>query len=303
MFNFDFLNTTKKVKSGVWKSANLDSLGSLWIKMLAFYSIDFGLKKNYISIRFLKKLPKSDVKMYTKKMAIEDPFMLNVNLSRHLMTQTNKHIINVFCRACLYFAGTSTSGERVVEKLVAETGLGDLKKLTQRLGQISLNDEDTESGESDSGESAAEDEDLEHEEEHEGDFLNDSQMYELIEFFEDDANGSPKKTFRKRMDSQRVIDRVSKSSDIESAKENSKLLSDTNIKTPDEADAVKKCLNYLVSRVEDLFDSVYGLMPNVHIVNQTIKEKTRELKFAVSSFGCPKVNETLKLKSKSKYFD
>ena len=74
---------------------NTEGLASLWLKLLAFYSFDFGFKKNFISIRSLDRFSKSDVKMYTKKIAIEDPFLLKQSLSRDLLTQTNKHIVYV----------------------------------------------------------------------------------------------------------------------------------------------------------------------------------------------------------------
>ena len=78
--------------------------------------------------------------MYTKKMAIEDPFSLKQSLSRNLLTQTNKYIINVFSKSCLYFVmnthcytdptNLDPKEERckIVDKLVAETGILDAKK-------------------------------------------------------------------------------------------------------------------------------------------------------------------------------
>jgi terminal uridylyltransferase len=109
--NFDIFKKNLQIylKSQTWSVTNAEDLGSLWLQLLAFFSIDFGFKKNFISIRSLTRVSKSEVKMYTKKMAIEDPFLLKQSLSRNLMTQTNKHIIYVISKACLYFVNTTRS--------------------------------------------------------------------------------------------------------------------------------------------------------------------------------------------------
>lgn len=86
-----------------WKSSNKDSIGSLWLKLLAFYSLDFGFRKYMISIRRQARVPKSSLKMYSKKMCVEDPFYLKQNLSKSLITQTNKYIVNVIAKTCLSF--------------------------------------------------------------------------------------------------------------------------------------------------------------------------------------------------------
>lgn len=41
--------------------------------------------------------------MYSKKMCVEDPFYLKQNLSKSLITQTNKYIVNVIAKTCLSF--------------------------------------------------------------------------------------------------------------------------------------------------------------------------------------------------------
>jgi terminal uridylyltransferase len=80
--------------------------------------------------------------MYTKKMAIEDPFSLKQSLSRNLLTQTNKYIINVISKSCLYFVlnthciienlqmepNIKEEKYKIVEKLIAETGILDARK-------------------------------------------------------------------------------------------------------------------------------------------------------------------------------
>jgi len=137
--NFDIFKANLRVylQRKTWQSTNIEGLGSLWLKLLAFYSIDFGFKKNFISIRNHDRVSKSEVKMYTKKMAIEDPFLLKQSLSRNLLTQTNKHVIYVISKACLYFvnvtrglsvSGSGTAGEKIVEKLILDTGILEAKK-------------------------------------------------------------------------------------------------------------------------------------------------------------------------------
>jgi len=122
-----------------WKTINFEQIGSLWLKLLAFYSVDFGFKKNFISVRSQRRIPKSDVKMYTKKLAIEDPFLLKQSLSRNLMTQTNKYIIHVISKTCLYFVNNTQSlkinddtdlanNSKIVDKLIEETGILEARK-------------------------------------------------------------------------------------------------------------------------------------------------------------------------------
>ena len=74
-------------------------------------------------------------------MAIEDPFSLKQNLSRNLLTQTNKYIINIIRKSCIYFVlnthciiesvSSSNANEektKIVEKLIGETGILDARK-------------------------------------------------------------------------------------------------------------------------------------------------------------------------------
>jgi terminal uridylyltransferase len=117
------------------------------LKLLVFYSIDFGFKKTFISIRRHKRISKSKVKMYTKKIAIEDPFSLKQSLSRNLMTQTNKYIINVISKACLYFVSNmhcysdskleiiKSDKYKIVDKLIEETGILDARKSNKELDE------------------------------------------------------------------------------------------------------------------------------------------------------------------------
>ena len=139
--------------------------------MLTFYSVDFVYKKTFVSVRRLKRISKSDFKMYTKKMSIEDPFYTNQSLSRHLSTQTNKYIITAINKTCLYFGQLthqlsnvpspsntySTIKEKIVEKLIEETGINEARKFVCKNINMEDNGDDEESDESEEDENAPDD--------------------------------------------------------------------------------------------------------------------------------------------------
>jgi hypothetical protein len=179
-----------------WHSSNTDSLGALWLKMLTFYSIDFGFKKLFVSIRSIKPISKSKVKMYSKKLAIEDPFSLKQSLSRNLLTETNKFIIGAISKCCIYFVNktdsTSNSNSRIVDDLIAETGINDAKKSNRQMddGMDSDDeelDEEEEDQEEDDEEGALENGDFEEESESELDTEN--ERYDSLNLIENTRLG------------------------------------------------------------------------------------------------------------------
>jgi hypothetical protein len=136
-----------QVHNKSWISENKDSLGALWLKCLAFYSIDFGFKKALISIRQRKSLPKASVKMYTKKISIEDPFCLKQSLSRNLANLTSKYVINIVRKSCIYFSKNTqslksnttlskssdydqTDKHKLIDRLIEETGITEARKFS-----------------------------------------------------------------------------------------------------------------------------------------------------------------------------
>ena len=159
-------NVNLFVQRKSWQSKNKSSIGELWLKLLTFYSIDFGFKKTLVSIRKSNRISKSSMKMYTKKISIEDPFCLKQSLSRNLMTQTNKYIISVISKACLYFvhncqyrALVAKDTDRklsvsIVDQLAEETGILDARKARNNLENAS--DLESEVDESDLSESDTE---------------------------------------------------------------------------------------------------------------------------------------------------
>lgn len=131
-------------------------------------------------------------------MSIEDPFCLKQSLSRNLMTQTNKYIILVISKACLYFVQNAHSNSqklnteqkedekvsKIVESLIDETGILDARKAKKELE----NGSEIESGEED-------DDEDEDETESEDDKLSDSEtelMEHLVGFLNDSETNKNK---------------------------------------------------------------------------------------------------------------
>jgi hypothetical protein len=167
-------NVNTYVNGKCWKTSNTESIGQLWLKLLTFYSIDFGFKKYFVSIRKEKRISKSKVKMYSKKLAIEDPFSLKQSLSRNLLTETNKFIITTISKCCLYFI-TKTDNHliincssnlcnhqnndnlNIVDNLISETGIIEARKTNKQLDEENEEDDfnDSEDEEEDEDENDA----------------------------------------------------------------------------------------------------------------------------------------------------
>lgn len=81
------------------------SLGQLWLELLRFYTLEFGLEEYIISIR-LKELLSREVKNWPRRrLAIEDPFALKRNVARSLNSQmVFEYIQERFRTAYKYFA-------------------------------------------------------------------------------------------------------------------------------------------------------------------------------------------------------
>lgn len=109
-------------------------------------------------------------------MSIEDPFYFKQSLSKNLITQTNKYITNVVSKTCINFVLTTHSinlidneeqtaifsngksvlcellpnlnaSNRIVEKLILETGITDARKSNQEVENLSENDDNSSSDE------------------------------------------------------------------------------------------------------------------------------------------------------------
>ncbi|XP_061196234.1 terminal uridylyltransferase 4-like isoform X2 [Saccostrea echinata] len=70
------------VQAEGWHSENTDSVGSLWLEMLEFYSLKFENSVNIICIRQHQVLSRVERKWNTKRLAIEDPFSPKRNAAR-----------------------------------------------------------------------------------------------------------------------------------------------------------------------------------------------------------------------------
>ncbi|XP_013887771.1 terminal uridylyltransferase 4 [Austrofundulus limnaeus] len=96
------------------------SLGQLWLELFRFYTLEFALEENIISIR-LKQLLSREVKNWPRRrLAIEDPFAFKRNVARSLNSQmVFEYIQECFRAAYKYFAvpqrrsagGTTRRGE------------------------------------------------------------------------------------------------------------------------------------------------------------------------------------------------
>nr|XP_022314742.1 terminal uridylyltransferase 4-like isoform X1 [Crassostrea virginica] len=98
-------------QSGMWHSKNTESVGSLWLKMLEFYSLDFDHSVNIICIRQQKVLPRAEKKWNTKRLAIEDPFYPKRNAARSVQSfELFEYIWDCIRISYLYFGLPSNFG-------------------------------------------------------------------------------------------------------------------------------------------------------------------------------------------------
>ncbi len=132
-----------------WKSENTDSLGLLWLKLLAFYSNESNFKNIHLSVRVSSKVYKGEWKYFGQKLAIEglslnlikfgpysktfylDPFVVEQNICKNLLHQTNEYIFITVFKACNYFTLKTnqilnkdpTQQLRLIEVVYKETGM------------------------------------------------------------------------------------------------------------------------------------------------------------------------------------
>ncbi|CAF0866293.1 unnamed protein product [Brachionus calyciflorus] len=320
-------NVTNFVNGKNWLSQNQMTIGELWLKLLTFYSIDFGFKKTLISIRRSQRINKSSMKMYTKKISIEDPFYLKQSLSRNLMTQTNKYIISVISRACLYFVNsthykTSQANElegksvNIVDNLIEETKIYDARKARKDLENTSDISSDTEDSDSELS--------------LDGD---DEQQSESIEFLTDNKKNLKSTKLDKELNKMLKITNLDSESNGQGPSLVSSIDTYSPISTPNQAEKVEKfnfeqefsrpvfdlnmdsinyednlndkfnsvlnlscpkdevssCLNDLVDLVVDKYENVYDLMPNLKLTNLIWdKNQTFAFKFTQSTLNFAK---------------
>lgn len=87
-----------------WKSKNTESVGKLWLELFKFYTMGFKMTELVINIRCLKPMNKTD-KAWSKKIAIEDPFVQKRNLTRTVSgNPVFEYILDRFRTSYKYFA-------------------------------------------------------------------------------------------------------------------------------------------------------------------------------------------------------
>ncbi|XP_024134004.1 terminal uridylyltransferase 4 isoform X2 [Oryzias melastigma] len=91
-------NLTNNLGKGV-------SLGQLWLELFRFYTLEFALEENIISIRLKELLSREAKNWPRRRLAIEDPFSLKRNVARSLNSQmVFEYIQERFRSAYKYFA-------------------------------------------------------------------------------------------------------------------------------------------------------------------------------------------------------
>ncbi|MGH0178384.1 UNVERIFIED_CONTAM: hypothetical protein FKN15_019437 [Acipenser sinensis] len=81
------------------------SLGQLWLELLRFYTLEFSLEENVISIRLKEPLSRESKNWPKRRLAIEDPYALKSNVARSLNSQmVFEYIQERFRTAYRYFA-------------------------------------------------------------------------------------------------------------------------------------------------------------------------------------------------------
>lgn len=277
-----------KLSGNYWNSANKDNIGKLWLKLLTFYSVDFVYKKTFVSVRRLKRISKSDFKMYTKKMSIEDPFYTNQSLSRHLSSQTNKFIITAINKTCLYFGqlthqlsnvpstnSCSTIKEKIVEKLIEETGINEARKFVCKNMNMEENEYDEEEEENEEDENGLDDELVNENEEEEVDYndetISDDYGFDLDEnedvteeVGEDEEFDDDAEIVNSKLDAINLNARSSTSqSDDDLVKTRNVKVTQTGQKSGSIENLVKNCVNDLLDNViQNLF---YDTVPSLNV--------------------------------------
>lgn len=116
----------------VWHSKNTESVGGLWLKMLAFYSLMFDSSLNIVCIRQHKILPRAEKKWNAKRLAIEDPFSPKRNAARSVKSfELFEYIWDCIRMSYLYFglpSNFSSFSEEEQNKFLARVKNNEGKK-------------------------------------------------------------------------------------------------------------------------------------------------------------------------------
>ncbi|XP_053326372.1 terminal uridylyltransferase 4 [Spea bombifrons] len=80
-------------------------IGQLWLELLRFYTLEFAIEENVISVRAHDLLSRDSKNWPRRRIAIEDPYALKRNVARSLNSQmVHEYILERFRAAYRYFA-------------------------------------------------------------------------------------------------------------------------------------------------------------------------------------------------------
>lgn len=232
--------------------------------------------------------------MYTKKLAIEDPFLFKQSLSRNLLTQTNKYIIYVMSKACMYFVSNTHSiklkdesmsvikNVKIVERLIEDTGILDARKKNKDFN-FEIDDDFNDDNEENESDDDVNEQDNQSEDDGEDDNYynyqeNSDKLEDLLQkkTLKPFRNKSSRTSKSSESDSyylgckeyvkfeQKFNDNIDKilKLDCNSTNENSSIdVLEQNAQN--EFKIVNNCVKDLVSKVVSLYEAIYEQVPNV----------------------------------------
>lgn len=228
-------------------------------------------------------------------MSIEDPFYFKQSLSKNLINQTNKYIINVFSKTCLYFVlntqalnlldsinGTlsinsdNNNHRKIVDDLIIETGINDARKISREMDNFTDTDTESDSdSESDfnsssSGESTQ----------------SDDENFDSYDYDDDDVLIDN--------DADKLTDRLERQLSLKDPTASPKRKKQDPVMKE-----VKQCLSSVLDRVVSLeckmiqgkYSNNNDCMPQVvleHITTGGVKLDASHFKFTINALGIPK---------------
>ncbi|XP_071539111.1 terminal uridylyltransferase 7-like isoform X2 [Panulirus ornatus] len=87
-----------------WRCSNTECVGKLWLDMFRFYTVGYKMTDFVINVRQLQRMTRAE-KTWSKKIAIEDPFLQKRNLTRTVSgNPVFEYIVDRFKTTYKYFA-------------------------------------------------------------------------------------------------------------------------------------------------------------------------------------------------------
>ncbi|KAJ8305343.1 hypothetical protein KUTeg_015888, partial [Tegillarca granosa] len=111
--DFDQLNQS----ADKWQTENTQSVGSLWLGLLKFYSLEFDCSTHVICVRQLERLSRAERKWNSKRVAVEDPFSNKRNAARCVTSfLVFEYIWDCLRKAYYYFGLPTNYGSLTIEE-------------------------------------------------------------------------------------------------------------------------------------------------------------------------------------------